>query len=91
MFFSFPVLLGYPNNIVRDTLKYLRISFEYIGGKGMSNMPVKFTVSVVQVGNSLKITVPKELAAHLELKKGDKVMMWADNSHAVLEKKKNHV
>jgi antitoxin component of MazEF toxin-antitoxin module len=43
---------------------------------------------VVQVGNSLKITVPKELAAHLELKKGDKVLMWVDNSHAVLEKKK---
>ena len=51
-------------------------------------MPVKFTVSVMQVGTSFRVTIPKEVAAHLLLEKGDKVMMWADNSHAVLEKKK---
>lgn len=51
-------------------------------------MPVKFEVSVMQVGNSFRITIPKELAAHLELGKGDTVVMWADNSHVVLHKKK---
>jgi bifunctional DNA-binding transcriptional regulator/antitoxin component of YhaV-PrlF toxin-antitoxin module len=51
-------------------------------------MPVKFEVSVMQVGSSLRITIPKELAAHLDLKKGDVVQMWADNSHVVLEKSK---
>lgn len=51
-------------------------------------MPVKFTLSVVQVGDSLKVTIPKEIARHLELKKGDKVDMWTDNSHVVLEKAK---
>jgi len=50
-------------------------------------MPVKFEVSVMQVGNSLRVTVPKELAAHLELKKSDTVVMWADNSHVIIEKK----
>lgn len=50
-------------------------------------MPVKFEVSVMQVGSSLRITVPKEVSAHLGLKKGDTVSMWCDNSHIILEKK----
>jgi bifunctional DNA-binding transcriptional regulator/antitoxin component of YhaV-PrlF toxin-antitoxin module len=51
-------------------------------------MPVKFEVSVMQVGSSLRITVPKEIAVHLEIKKGDSIEMWADNSHVVIQKKK---
>jgi len=51
-------------------------------------MPIKLEVSVMQVGSSLRITIPKEVAAHLELKKGDTVQLWADNSHVILEKKK---
>ena len=50
-------------------------------------MPVEFEIKAVQVGNSLKITVPKELAKHLQLKKGDTVVLWADNSHVILKKK----
>jgi antitoxin component of MazEF toxin-antitoxin module len=50
-------------------------------------MPVKFTISVVLVGKSLKVTIPKELCEHLGLEKGDQISMWADNSHIVLEKK----
>jgi AbrB family looped-hinge helix DNA binding protein len=50
-------------------------------------MPVKFEVSVMQVGSSLRITVPKEVASHLRLKKGDTVSMWVDNGHVILEKK----
>lgn len=50
-------------------------------------MPVKFEVSVMQVGSSLRITVPKEVAIHLGLKKGDIVSLWTDNDHAVMEKK----
>ena len=51
-------------------------------------MPVKFKLSVMQVGSSFRVTIPKELAAHLDLKKGDVVSMWADNSHVILEKAK---
>jgi antitoxin component of MazEF toxin-antitoxin module len=51
-------------------------------------MPIKFEVSVMQVGNSLRITVPKEVAQHLQVKKGDKVVMYSDNSHVVMEKKR---
>ena len=50
-------------------------------------MPVKFTLKAAQVGNSLKVTIPKELCEHLDLKKGDSVSMWVDNSHIIIEKK----
>jgi AbrB family looped-hinge helix DNA binding protein len=50
-------------------------------------MPVKFEVSVMKVGSSLRITIPKEVAVHLGLKKGDMVSLWTDNGHVVLEKK----
>ena len=53
----------------------------------MQALPVKFNVSVVQVGKSLKITVPKEICEYLGLKKGDTVSMWVDDSHLVVEKK----
>jgi AbrB family looped-hinge helix DNA binding protein len=50
-------------------------------------MPIKFEVSVMQVGNSLRITVPKEVARHLQIKKGDKLIMYSDNGRVILEKK----
>lgn len=50
-------------------------------------MPVKFELSVMQVGNSLRITIPKEVAAHLKIKKGDTVELWVDNNHVIVEKK----
>jgi antitoxin component of MazEF toxin-antitoxin module len=50
-------------------------------------LPVKFTISVVLVGKSLKVTIPKELCEHMSLEKGDQVSMWADNQHIIIEKK----
>jgi bifunctional DNA-binding transcriptional regulator/antitoxin component of YhaV-PrlF toxin-antitoxin module len=50
-------------------------------------MPIKFEVSVMQVGSSLRITVPRQVAKHLDIKKGDKLVMYSDNSHVVLAKK----
>jgi bifunctional DNA-binding transcriptional regulator/antitoxin component of YhaV-PrlF toxin-antitoxin module len=50
-------------------------------------MPIKFEVSVMQVGSSLRITVPRQVANHLDIKKGDKIVMYSDNSHVVLAKK----
>lgn len=52
----------------------------------LEKMPVKFKISVVLVGKSLKVTIPKELSEHINIKKGDTVVMWADNSHIVLTK-----
>ena len=50
-------------------------------------MPIKFEVSVMQVGSSLRITVPRQVAKHLDIKKGDKLVMYSDNSHVILAKK----
>jgi bifunctional DNA-binding transcriptional regulator/antitoxin component of YhaV-PrlF toxin-antitoxin module len=51
-------------------------------------VPVKFKISVVLVGRSLKVTIPKEICEHLKLKRGDIVLMWADNTHVIIEKEK---
>jgi len=51
-------------------------------------MPVKFEVSAMQVGTSIRITLPKEVREHLNVHKGDKLVMYADNSHVIIEKKK---
>ena len=50
-------------------------------------MPVKFEISVVQVGKSLKVTIPVEITRHLKIEKGDTVEMWVDNSTILMKKK----
>ncbi|MCW3985021.1 MAG: AbrB/MazE/SpoVT family DNA-binding domain-containing protein [Candidatus Bathyarchaeota archaeon] len=50
-------------------------------------MPVKFELSVMQVGNSLRITIPKEVCKHFDIKKGDVVELWVDNNHIIAKKK----
>jgi antitoxin component of MazEF toxin-antitoxin module len=53
----------------------------------LQEMPVKFKIKVVLVGKSLKVTIPKELCDHVELKKGDTIAMWADDEgHICIEK-----
>lgn len=48
--------------------RYLSILFGY-----PNPMPVEFEVSLVQVGNSLRVTIPKEVVRALGLKKGQKL------------------
>jgi antitoxin component of MazEF toxin-antitoxin module len=43
--------------------------------------------SVMQVGNSLIITVPQEIAKHLNLERGDAVELWVSNHTMLMEKK----
>lgn len=51
-------------------------------------MPLKIQSSVMQVGSSLRVTIPKEVAAHLDLKKGDTLQFWEENNRIIIEKKK---
>ena len=50
-------------------------------------VPVKFKIKVVQVGNSLKVTIPKEIVDHVNLGKGDTIEMWVDDSCILIKKK----
>jgi len=50
-------------------------------------MPIKFELSVMQVGNSFRVTIPKEIAKHLNINKGDSLEMWVDDSKIILKKK----
>ena len=50
------------------------------------NVPVKFKIKVVQVGNSLKVTIPKEMVEHVGLEKGETIEMWADDGRIIIEK-----
>jgi len=41
----------------------------------------------MQVGTSLRITIPKEIGKHLSLEKGNLVELWVDNHSIIVEKK----
>jgi len=49
-------------------------------------MPVEFKIKVVKVGNSLRITIPKEIAEAIKLKVGDVVGISLDNSRIIVRK-----
>lgn len=49
-------------------------------------MPVEFEVSLVQVGNSLRVTIPKEVVKAMGLKKGDKLGLVLTDSQIRLRK-----
>jgi AbrB family looped-hinge helix DNA binding protein len=49
-------------------------------------VPVKFKISVVLVGKSLKVTIPKEICEHLDLKKGDQIEMWTSDHRLIIQK-----
>ncbi len=50
-------------------------------------VPVKFEISVVLVGKSLKITIPMQIVKHLNLAKGDTVFIYVDDNRMIVEKK----
>lgn len=49
-------------------------------------MPVEFEMYVVQVGNSLRVTIPKEIVRAIGLKKGMKVGLSLTDSEIRLRK-----
>jgi antitoxin component of MazEF toxin-antitoxin module len=50
-------------------------------------MTVKFEGSVMQVGNSLRVTIPHEIAKHMDLVRGDIVELSVNDHSMVMEKK----
>ena len=50
-------------------------------------MPIEFEISVVKVGNSLRMTIPKEIARAMRVDKGDVLLVSMNNSEMVVRKK----
>jgi len=49
-------------------------------------MPVEFKMKVGKIGNSLRVTIPKEIAETIGLKAGDLVNISLDNSGITIRK-----
>jgi putative addiction module antidote len=49
-------------------------------------MPIVFKIKVVRVGNSLRITIPKEVVDALELREGDTVGITLTDSEFMVKK-----
>lgn len=49
-------------------------------------MPIVFRIKVVRVGNSLRITIPKEIVDVLELHEGDTVGINLTDSEFIVKK-----
>jgi len=54
-------------------------------------MPVEFKIKVVRIGNSLRITVPKEIAEALEIQAGDLVGVSLNDKRIIVKKLKSVV
>jgi AbrB family looped-hinge helix DNA binding protein len=50
-------------------------------------MPIQFEMSVVKVGNSLRMTIPKEIVRAMNLEKGDKLLVGMNNGDMIVKKK----
>lgn len=51
-------------------------------------MSVKFKIRIVKVGNSLRMTIPKEIVEATRLKRGDVVNVSLENYNIIVRKSK---
>lgn len=49
-------------------------------------MPIKFKIKVVKIGNSLRVTIPKEIVEAIKLKAGDLVNISLNNNQIIIQK-----
>lgn len=49
-------------------------------------MPIEFEVKVVEVGNSLRVAIPREIVRALGIQKGDMLLMTTNDSEILLRK-----
>ena len=50
-------------------------------------MPIVFEISVVKVGGSLRMTIPKQIAAAINIDKDDKLLVSLNDGEMVVKKK----
>lgn len=49
-------------------------------------MPLAIKVKIAKMGNSLRMTIPVDVARTLNLKEGDYVLVGVTNSHMIVKK-----
>jgi antitoxin component of MazEF toxin-antitoxin module len=52
-------------------------------------MPITLKRTIVKIGNSLRLTIPPEIAEILKVRRGDEVEFGTDNGNVVLRKAKH--
>ena len=50
-------------------------------------MPVPFKVKAVKIGNSLRMTIPKNIVDYLEIKAGDELEVTVQDHEMTVKKK----
>ena len=50
-------------------------------------MPIEFEISVVKVGNSLRMTIPKQIAKSMKIDKGSIVLVTMNDGEMVVRKR----
>lgn len=50
-------------------------------------MPIEFEISVVKVGNSLRMTIPKQITKAMNLNKGDVLLVGMTNGDMIVKKR----
>jgi AbrB family looped-hinge helix DNA binding protein len=51
------------------------------------NVPVPFKVKAVKIGNSLRMTIPKQIADYLEINSGDEIEITVQDHEMIVKKK----
>lgn len=50
-------------------------------------MPVPFKVKAVKIGNSIRMTIPKQIAEYLKIDEGDTLEVTVQDSEMVVKKR----
>ena len=50
-------------------------------------MPITFKVKAVKIGNSIRMTIPKEIVEYLEIKEGDILLVSVTDKQIIVKKK----
>jgi putative addiction module antidote len=50
------------------------------------HLPIEFKMKLVKIGNSLRVTIPKEIIEALSLKEGDTLGVTLSNSEILIRK-----
>ena len=60
-----------------------------VANRYMSPVPITLKRTVVKIGGSLRLTLPKEIAEMMKVKTGDTVEFLATNGDVVIRKSKS--